>query len=147
MTAHKIGKIAHKIKLTALVAIVLALTAPTFAQNASDVTSSVQVKMSGLRLNRATGRFVGVATVTNVSGTPISGPISLVVALKGGVTLYNAAAKTNDANPRGPGSVSVPLTANVLLPGAFVRLGLEFDNPGREPIVVKASVLAGPGAK
>ena len=59
------------------------------AEAAVSVDSRVQVRFSGLVLNRATNTFDTVATITNVSQQPLAGPLSVVITsiTAAGVTL------------------------------------------------------------
>jgi hypothetical protein len=125
----------------------LAVITSALTQQPTDVTADVRVELGGVRLNRATGRFVGVATVTNVSGTSISGPISVVFTLEGKVTLFKPDGVTSETSPQGRGFINLPLTANALPPAAVIRVTLEFNNPGKEPIVATTKILSGPGTR
>jgi len=113
----------------------------------NDVTTNASVAVSGLRLNRTTGLFVGTATVTNNSGSSISGPISLVFELPGGVSLANSDGHTCATTPEGRAFINLPLQNNALAPGASVQVGLQFNNPNLGPIQPTIKVLAGPGAR
>lgn len=113
-----------------------------------DVSANVSVAISGLRLNRTTGRFVGTGTVKNNSASSISGPISLVLDLEGvGVRLFNADGTTCGTSPVGREFINLPLTGNALPSNASVQVTLEFENPDRVSIKATTKVLAGPGAR
>lgn len=115
-------------------------------QRPVDVTSQVTMTMSGVRLNRATRRFVGAATVKNNSAH-LPGPVSLVIELAGSVRMFNADGVTCANDPAGRPFVNLPLENDMLLAGATVLTTLEFENPQNEPVRVTAKVLAGPGAR
>lgn len=121
----------------------LALLEPT---RPTDVLSQVSVTMSGVRLNRTTGRYVGSATVRN-NASDLLGPVSLVLDLSGSVILSNADGTTCGTEPVGRAFINLPLTNNTLPAGASVMIGLEFENPNNEPVQATAKVLAGPGAR
>jgi hypothetical protein len=95
----------------------------------TDVTTQVGVVFSGLRLNRATGRFVGTVTLKNNGTAALAGPLSLAVRTPGNVALSNGAGTTCGTLPAGVPFLNVPLTGNVLPAGATV------------------TVLAGPGTR
>lgn len=109
-----------------------------------DVTSRTAVALSGLRLNRATGRFVGTASVKNISATPLPSPVSLVLGLPTGITLYNANGITCSFNPAGLPFVTASSTD--ILAGASLQINLEFLNPRSIPITATTKVLGGQGA-
>jgi hypothetical protein len=111
-----------------------------------DVTSAVKVTLSGVRLNRSTGRFVGTATLQNNGASALSLPISLVMTLPQGVTLYNANGSTCGVGPIGRPFINAPLTMP-LPPGSTVQINLDFYDPKNLPITSTNVVLAGPGAR
>jgi len=111
-----------------------------------DVTSTVGVTLSGVRLNRATGLFVGTATLQNNGPSEVSLPISLVMALPQGISLYNANGSTCGVTPVGRPFVNAPLT-QPLQPGSTVQMMLNFSNPKSLPIRSTNMVLAGPGGR
>ena len=53
----------------------------------SDVTNGTRVNASALSLNRATGKYTGTLTVTNTTGSTITGPLYVFFTLPAGVTL------------------------------------------------------------
>jgi hypothetical protein len=117
------------------------------AERPIDVSSKVNVTMSGVRLDRASGHFVNVATVKNISTETILGPLSLVIQLQGNVGLFNSDGQTCGTSPQGRNFINVPLSSNTLLPGATAQVKLEFENVDQEAIKPTAKVLAGPGAR
>jgi hypothetical protein len=113
----------------------------------NDVTASTALTLSGVRLNRATGRYVGTATLKNNSASPIPAPVSLVLNFVGTVSLFNATGHTCATSPEGRAFVNFPLTDNALTPGATTQVTLDYENPNAEPIKPTTKVLAGPGAR
>jgi hypothetical protein len=115
-----------------------------------DVTSKVSISLAGTRLNRATGRFVGTATVKNVSPDSIPGPVSLVLYLESEgntVRLFNADGYTCSTSPEGHDFINLPLTGNQFSPQASAEVTLEFINSERVPVRAETKVLAGPGGR
>jgi uncharacterized repeat protein (TIGR01451 family) len=89
-----------------------------------DVSGAVNVTTSGYLFSRATRTFTGTITVTNKTGTPISGPLQLVLeTVTPGVTVANATGLRN-GNPyfTVPGTVS-------LAPGQSASVSVQFNNP------------------
>jgi hypothetical protein len=113
----------------------------------ADVSADADVVLSGVRLNRTTGRYVGTASVTNKSGQSLTGPVSLVLDLAASVRLFNADGTTCKITPVGREFINLPLTGNQLPPGATAQVTLEFDNPERLPVQATTKVLGGPGAR
>jgi hypothetical protein len=114
-------------------------TAPT------DVSGTVAITLSGIRLNRTTGRFVGTATLQN-NGSSLLTPISLVLTLPQGVTLFNAGGTTCNVPPVGRPFINASTGAQFAA-GASVQVPLEFVNPNNVPITIASSVLSGPGGR
>jgi hypothetical protein len=110
-----------------------------------DVSSSVSVTLSGIRLNRSTGRFVGTATLKNNGASAVQLPLSLVLALPTGVSLVNGGV-TCSVTPAGRPYTHAQLTGS-LTPGASVQIPLEFINQGEIPITATTQVVAGPGSR
>jgi hypothetical protein len=102
-----------------------------------DVSTSVKMVQHGTSLNRATGKYVGSVTVTNTSGSALTGPLQLKLsALTAGVTLDNAS-----AYDQGSPYITVPGTLNA---GASISVPLTFTNPARSvigytPVLYKGS--------
>lgn len=116
-------------------------------QRPRDVSNDVEVSISGVRLDRQTGYFVGIATLTNRSHAGIQGPISIVFTTGGGLRMMQAAGTTCGVAPVGRSYATVPVEGNLLNPGATVQMKVEFENPGREPIHATTQVLAGSGVR
>ena len=113
-------------------------------QRPTDVTTNVSVTLSGVRLNRTTGRFVGTAAVTNNSSTTLATPVSVVFLPARNIRFANADGTTCGTSPVGAPFINL---SGPLGPGQSTTVALEFDNPDRDPISVTAKVLAGPGAR
>jgi hypothetical protein len=110
----------------------------------TDVSADVTVALSGVRLDRGTGRFVGIVLVTNNSAATLAAPISLVMDLGGNVTLANASGTTCGTNPVGREFVDLP---GALGSGQASPMVVEFHNPDLEEIKLTSKVLSGPGAR
>jgi hypothetical protein len=111
----------------------------------TNVSSQVSVALSGVRLNRANGMFTGSAAVTNTSGSSITGPITLVLQLPSGITLFNAQGSTCAILPQGRPLFNLPVGS--LSPGASTQVTLQFVNPNAIPITFVATVFAGLGGR
>jgi hypothetical protein len=111
----------------------------------TNVSAQVSVAVSGVRLNRSTGQFVGTATVTNTSASPIIGPITLVLQLPSGITLFNAQGSTCAIFPQGRPFLNLPMAS--LAAGGVAQVTLDFVNPSLLPITVATTVFAGPGGR
>ena len=116
------------------------------AERPTDVSGQVAVSISGVRLNRTTGRYVATANIKN-NGASLTGPVSLVVDLGGSVALFNHHGTTCGTSPVGRRFVNLSLTGNTLPSGGSLSMTLEFENPNNEPVVATTKVLAGPGAR
>lgn len=113
---------------------------------ATNVTGQVQVIRGGFNYVSATQHFVQQMTLKNVSPTPITGPISLILDnLSRNSTLYN---KTGDTMATSPtGSPYVNVTVGSLNPGAIIVITLEFRDPTNKSITYSTRVLAGSGQR
>ena len=111
---------------------------------ATDVSGQVSVTRGGFRLNRSTRRYVQQVTLQNTSGSPIQGPVSLVLDnLSSNATLYNATGNTDCATPVSP-YVSINVDSNnVFNVGETASVVLEFENPSNQGISYNTRVLAG----
>src|ERR1019366_5976556 len=103
---------------------------------ASDVTSQVSVTSGGYRLNRTTGRFVQVLTLTNESAAIIPGPVSMAL----NYVSPNAAVFGRDGLTLDCGGPAFPYvdvnlgSSGVWAPGASVSVTLEFEDIIRQSI-------------
>ncbi len=115
-----------------------------------DVTSQVQITRTGFRYNHSTGLFSLIGSVTNISGAPIPGPISLVVDnLSTNASLYGISGATLCAAPQGSPYINI---GNVgagqsLAPGASISGSIDFINTAQTGITYNLRVLAGPGGR
>jgi glucose/arabinose dehydrogenase len=116
---------------------------------ATNVTGNVSITRSGYRFDFRTQRFVQTALLMNTSGSPIDGPLSLVLSsLSSNASLFNPSGVTSCATPAGrPFKNAAPGGDNVLSPGESVQITLEFVNPSRQPITYTPQVLAGPSSR
>jgi hypothetical protein len=119
---------------------------PSPASCASDVSQQVTVARGGLRLNRATGRYVQTVTVTNNTSSRIAGPISLALdSLPNSASLAGLSGATGCAAPVGSAFLTLPsdLPAN----GGSLSITLNFIDTTNAPITYSTRVLAGPGGR
>jgi hypothetical protein len=101
-----------------------------------DLASNVQLTQQGATLNRVTQKYVGSVTVTNVSGTTLTGPFQLLLTgLSAAVGLDNASGMDN-------GTPYVTFNGQ-LAPGATLNLPLAFSNPGRNLITYSPKFTRG----
>ena len=114
------------------------------ATRPTDVSASASVSLSGVRLNRTTGRFVGTATVTNKSAGAFAAPVSVVFLPTANVRLANGEGTTCGTTP-----VGVPFKnlSGSLGGGQSAQINVEFENPDRLQFSTTTKVLAGPGAR
>ncbi len=92
-----------------------------------NISTSVQMTQQGATLNRSTGKYVGSVTITNTSGTALTGPLHVQLsALTSGITLDNATG--TDA-----GKPYITLSGNLAV-GASVNVPLTFTNPNRSVV-------------
>lgn len=110
----------------------------------TDVSASASVALSGVRLNRATGRFVGTATVTNKSAASFAAPVSVVFIPTANVRLVNGVGTTCGTTPVGAPFIDLPGTLGA---GQNAQINVEFENPDRLQFSTTTKVLAGPGAR
>lgn len=121
----------------------ISFSAPILQQQcASDVSSSVTVTRSGYTFNFGTQQFYQTLTLTNNSGSLISGPFAVVLdGLSSNANLFNSQGVTSCAVPLGSPYISTG--AGGLAPGASASLVLQFTNPTRASITYNTRVLAG----
>jgi hypothetical protein len=113
----------------------------------TEVTSSVSATLSGFRRDHAADRFVTRARVVNNTGSPIAGPVTLVLRYAGsGYRLTNGTGTTCALSPLGADYVTLDLPGG-LQPGVPVNVKLEFVNPDRLAIRLSVAVFAGTGAR
>ncbi len=113
---------------------------------ATDATGAFAVSKSGYVYNFATQRFSQTVKLTNISGAPITGPISLALdGLSANASLFNASGTTSCSAPLG--SSYVMNMVGGIAPGASVSLVLQFTNPTRGAITYATRVLTGAGGR
>jgi len=113
----------------------------------TEVTARVSVELSGVRLNRTTGNFVGRVRVTNNSELTLAAPLSLIVDEEGNVRLVGEDGSTCRISPPGLPYMNLPVGQGGLSPGGTVEVILKFDNPELETIEVAPRVFSGAGAR
>jgi hypothetical protein len=114
----------------------------------TDVTASTEIKVTGLRPDRHTGRFVGSVSVKNNSGSALPAPLSLVLDLPGSVRLARDDGTTCGTSPVGRQFVHLSAPPAGLAPGETVTMTLQLENPEKEAVSSTGfKVLAGPGAR
>ncbi|HTR39142.1 MAG TPA: hypothetical protein VMH80_24870 [Bryobacteraceae bacterium] len=115
-----------------------------------DVTSQVQITRTGFRYNHSTGLFALIGSVTNTSGSPIPGPISLVVDnLSTNASLFGISGDTLCAAPQGSPYINI---GNIgagqdFEPGASISGSISFIDTAQTGITYNLRVLAGPGGR
>jgi hypothetical protein len=112
----------------------------------TDVTNAFTVKLSGVRLRRDNGLFVGDLTVANNSGGSPAAPVSVVLKFTGSsnVKLANPDGMTCVTPPGGQAYINL---STIPAQGSSVTVPVEFSNPDSETITVTSQVLAGPGSR
>ena len=112
---------------------------------ANNVSGQVTVTRGGFVRTPRTTAFTQTVTLTNTSGTSITGPISLVLdGLTSGVTLTNQSGVTVNAAPGGSPYLS---NGASLAAGASVTLTLRFNDPALVAIGYQTRILAGSGSR
>ena len=99
--------------------------------------SDISTTASGLAYSRVTRTFNGTVTITNTSGSAISGPLQILcLGMTTGVTLLNA---TN--NLSGTPYLTVPVAD--LAPGHFTTVSVQFQNPSNATINFTPVIYSG----
>jgi hypothetical protein len=100
--------------------------------------SQISVTASGLAFSRVTSTFKGTVTITNISGSTISGPFQVVLtSLTSGVTLVNATS-TFGGDP----FLTVPAAAS-LAPSQSATVSVQFSNPSSAKINFTPVIYSG----
>jgi hypothetical protein len=107
-----------------------------------NVTALVSITRG--KMTRRGGRAHQVLTLTNSGGTPLAGPVSVVVeGLGRGVRLLGRTGTAHAAH----GSPFINLPVDQLLPGASVTLVLDLGGAGQGSPRYRVQVFAGPGGR
>lgn len=117
---------------------------PTSPLSPQETNTAFNISLSGLQLNRNTGFYVQTATLTNISSTPIAGPLYLVLAnLATGVTLTTTPiGLTKTIAPVGSPYLRLQFPAGATLaPGASISIPLQFLNAGRGRITYTPNIF------
>ena len=103
----------------------------------SDVTGSVQIALSGMTFNRASGKYSGNVTITNTGSSVLTGPLQFVLqGLPEGVTLDNRSGMQG-------GAPYLTLPQAGIAPGASVTVGTTFTNPAKRSIGYTPQLVSG----
>jgi hypothetical protein len=121
-----------------------ATTTVVLAANcAPDVSNAVSIVRSGFSYSVISKRYAQTLTLTNTSGSALTGPIYVVLdSLSSNASLYNSGGSTACAAPLGSPYVSV---AGTLSTGASATVVLQFTDPGNSAISYTTRVLLGAG--
>jgi hypothetical protein len=123
--------------------IVTQVVSPTTC--APSLAGQLNIAPGGFRRNAVTGQYIQTVTVTNTSGTPVVGPVSLALNnLSAGVTALNADGLTACSVPAGVPFVDSGLCpGGTLAPGQSLSVSLAFSNPGDKAISYSMAALGG----
>jgi N-acetylneuraminic acid mutarotase len=114
----------------------------------TDVSALVRVTPRTARFNRRTHRYERPVTLANVGGSPLAGPLSLVVTgMPRKVRLRTRTGVTQAFAPAGRSYLDVLPSGGVFLPGETLTVTLVFSGPGAASAKVRTQVLAGPGSR
>jgi len=116
---------------------------------AVDVTNRLSIIRSGYRRNATTGRYVQTVTLRNITGTNVSGPVSLVLdGLSLNASLFAPVGRTVCAPPLGSVYTNVNIGVdNILSPNESTAVILEFTNPSNQGILYTPRILSGTGTR
>ncbi|MCS6862530.1 MAG: SBBP repeat-containing protein, partial [Abditibacteriales bacterium] len=116
---------------------------------ADDVTGRVRITRGDFRYKRRIQRYVQTVTLTNISGSDIPGPVSLVLDnLSSNAELFQPDGHTSCTSPADSPYKNVNVGGdNALKPGKRAKVTLEFINPSHRGITYTARVLAGAGER
>jgi hypothetical protein len=118
----------------------LTITPPLCVASA---TPAISITRSGFSYSVISKRFAQTLTLTNTSGSALTGPIYVVLdSLSSNAGLYNSGGSTGCAAPLGNPYVSVAGTLNA---GASTTLVLQFTDPANSAISYTTRVLSGAG--
>jgi phospholipase C len=106
--------------------------------------TNVPVTRSGFVYDRRTQAFVQQLTLTNISASPVPGPLFVVLdSLSANASLSNKTGNTTNAPPLGSPFIQVPNSSAGLGAGASLTVSLEFANPTRGAITYSLRVPDG----
>jgi predicted extracellular nuclease len=106
------------------------------ASSSTDVTQSVKIVQLGYAPNRITGKYSGVVTFTNTSGTALAGPLHFILeGLDRRIVLDNRSGIQN-------GSQYITLPAG-LAAGATVSVTIILVNPSKTSVVYQPKLISG----
>ena len=103
-----------------------------------NVTGDLSVKYGGFVYNRTTRQFTQTLTITNISGSAITGPIELVL-----LNLENATLVNRSGTYQGSPYITVLSTGSLGI-GQSVTITLVFTDPTLATISYTPEFLAGP---
>jgi hypothetical protein len=110
---------------------------------AANDTGQVTVALGGFRVNRATGLYTQVVTLTN-TGAAMAGPVSLAFDnLTAGVHLSNPAGSTSCTSP--PGSPYATVSTGTWGSGQMLSVTVSFSVTTPTAISYTPRILAGTG--
>jgi len=123
--------------------IVTQVVSPTTC--APSLLGQLNIVPGGFRRNPVTGQYIQTVTLTNTSGTAVTGPVSLALSnLSAGVTALNTDGLTACSIPAGVPFVDSGLCpGGTLAPGQSLSVSLAFSNPGNKAISYTAAALGG----
>jgi len=108
------------------------------SSSVTNVSSKVSVTSTSFQLVRLTNTYNGTMTVTNTSGSTITGPLSVGLPnLTGGVTLSSPMSATFNGAPY------IALTGTDMNAGQAISVLLKFSNPAKGPIVFIPTTYSG----
>ena len=119
------------------------------ANPAKDVTGQINIVQSGYGYNPVTKRFSQTITLTNNTGSDVSGPVSYVLDnLSSNATVVSPSGMTTSSPPLGSPYVNVNIgSSGVFSSGASATVVVQFNDPTRTAITYTPRVLAGSGPR
>ena len=102
-------------------------------------SSQIATSVSGLAYSRVSQTFNGTVTLTNISGSAISGPLQILfMGLPAGVTVANATSSLFGTTPY----LTVP-AVSTLAPSQSATVSVQFKNPSNATINFTLAVYSG----
>jgi len=114
-------------------------------QTLFDVSNQISITRNVFQIQRSTGAYLQVLTLTNTGNTTINGPISVILNSLTNATLNNATGTTSSLLPSGRPYINASVTS--LAPGASTKITLSFNKTGSGSITYSTQVVAGPGSR